>query len=239
MKLIFDIGGNKGEWTKKHIKIYQDAKFVYVEPNKELFDITFSDFDKNKVNSYNYAVSNRLGEVDFWICSNDPSISSISETFMKEGVFTNPKWIHPDTGKPFCTYYNYNKPIKVKTITLDKLIDENGLPDLIKIDAEGSESEVIKSLSKKAGKIVFEWHEGLMNNVFESIEHLSTLGYNKFGTQIWGNSASENDEEIEENLYMPIKEFKEMLTDKIINTPRSMQNKNYPIVQKWGMIWVK
>jgi hypothetical protein len=45
---------------------------------------------------------------------------------------------------------------KVPTITLDKLIEENGLPCFIKIDTEGFEENVLKGLSQPVPFISFE-----------------------------------------------------------------------------------
>ena len=43
------------------------------------------------------------------------------------------------------------------TITIDKLIQEYGTPELIKIDVEGGEFECLSSLTQKVNNICFEW----------------------------------------------------------------------------------
>ncbi len=47
--------------------------------------------------------------------------------------------------------------VSVPTISIDTLIDTYGIPDLIKIDVEGAEELVVKSLTKKVKCLCFEW----------------------------------------------------------------------------------
>ena len=75
----------------------------------------------------------------------------------------------------------YNQKIKVKVISLDKLLELYGTPDLIKIDVEGHEYEVLEGLNRKAKKITFEWTEENYEGLNKSIKHLHDLGYDKFG----------------------------------------------------------
>ena len=60
--------------------------------------------------------------------------------------------------------------------TLDQLIALYGVPDFIKIDVEGFESEVIAGLSRPINFISFEFTPESINSTFKCIRHLESLG---------------------------------------------------------------
>ena len=80
-------------------------------------------------------------------------------------------------------YNSPHTPIICKSITLDKLIEDYGTPDLIKIDVEGGEHLVLLSLSKKTPLICFEWASEMNDITFNCLDHLQKLGYNEFFVQ--------------------------------------------------------
>jgi len=71
--------------------------------------------------------------------------------------------------------------LMAETITLDDLIMQHGIPDLIKIDVEGHEPEVLRGLSQRVPKICFEWNEEMDSQLWESLGLLKELGYTQFG----------------------------------------------------------
>ena len=61
----------------------------------------------------------------------------------------------------------YNQKIKVKVITLDKLLELYGTPDLIKIDVEGHEYEVLEGLNRKAKKLHLNGQKKIMKDLIK------------------------------------------------------------------------
>mgnify|MGYP003657187579 FL=1 len=154
-------------------------------------------------------------------------------------------------GKTFSEHYYFKEPIQVTTITLDKLVDIHGNPDLIKIDVEGYENNVLKSLTKKnATKITFEWHEYNIDTIIDSIRYLHSIGYRHFSTEMWYEGKFEHNNEIED--YKSCDDFIAWF-ESIIRQSISMtgnldkktfkdpwnKNKKTPYINLWGMIWVK
>lgn len=94
-----------------------------------------------------------------------------------------------------------------------------GIPDLLKIDVEGAENCVLRSLSKRAKLLCFEWASEWNIETFECIDHLVKLGYSLFHIQ---NADIYNYRPTKfEHNSVSIKEY-------LLNTT--------PMVD-WGMIW--
>jgi hypothetical protein len=68
----------------------------------------------------------------------------------------------------------------VKTITLDKLIEEYGMPQFIKIDAEGFELKVLKGLTQKVPSLSFSYHGRTWDETLEGLTLLNKLGRARF-----------------------------------------------------------
>jgi len=127
----------------------------------------------------NYAVAgpDAPSKVPFYISHCSPTISTASPQFMQESRFS-PNG--PCRG-PGPLAQNWHEVCEVPTITLDKLIEIYGSPDLIKIDIEGYEYEAVKGLSQKQKKICFEWTEENPKLLRDAFLRLSQLGYEEFG----------------------------------------------------------
>ena len=125
-----------------------------------------------------------------------------------------------------------------QTITIDRLIEIYGVPDLIKIDVEGYESNVIKGLTKRNKKLCFEWNEEMSEELFLCLKLLENLGYEKFGVLGYFEEGdiyeyltydSAGDTFLREPQYYLIEEIKSDLL-RSINKYRRVN---------WGMVWAK
>ena len=173
MNLLFDIGYNKGLFTKECHRLFPNCKVVAVEANVNLVrDVVAT----NNLAVINALVSNKPNEyVDFYVEHSQPGISTASKKYIQESRFAKgSSFLPPASGR-------WSSPIKVNSITLDQLVKKFGSPDLIKIDVEGYEYEVLLGLTKKQNKICFEWHEEDYEGLQKCVEHLKSLGYEKFG----------------------------------------------------------
>lgn len=108
--------------------------------------------------------------------------------------------------------------------SLDQLIEIYGVPSFIKIDVEGHELEVIKSLTKYSGTIAFEWAEEMKTEAIETINYISeVLGHKKFYIQ------SEDDYTFvpDENSYVTKEEILGIIDTTWVPKRQEL----------WGMIW--
>ncbi len=136
--VIFDIGANMGEYSEMLIKHCDKLNINYqlhlFEPQKECVEILLSKFNANpNVIINNLAVSSENGYIDFYMETKGASSSSI----YKREVFVQ------------------SEKVQVSCIKLDDYIIKNNINKInfIKIDLEGHELEVLRSLQNSFDKI--------------------------------------------------------------------------------------
>jgi FkbM family methyltransferase len=208
MDLIFDIGANRGLFTDKCLNNHPNVKIIAVEPNPNLYLFLNKKYEgNNNIIVLDNVVSSSDGQaIDFYI-SNTDTISTASKEWITESRFTN--------------QYRWGQAIKINSISLDKLIKDYNIPNLIKIDVEGYELEVISGLTSKVNEICFEWAEEQYLRINQTCEHLMNIGYTEFGY-------------IEGDEYLTKPKKYTNWYDLEIHNDIDVNRKN-----KWGMIWVK
>lgn len=169
--LIFDIGANVGEWAKANSN--DSTKIISVEASPITFEKLKSNVIDNKnIIPLNYAVHpTDSSHVSFFHSHRAHTLSTL-----------NKDWLTSSSSR-FESYKDSIEEMTVSTISIDRLIDIYGLPDLIKIDVEGAEHIVVKALTKKVPVLCFEWaSEWILQNE-EVINYLVSIGFSKFTVQ--------------------------------------------------------
>jgi len=204
--MYFDIGANIGKWSLSNLN--NCDKIISIEASPTTFQRLLSNINNNpKITCLNYAVCNSTDEyVTFYNCNAD-TLSTI-----------NKEWLDSDNSR-FYKQFKYDV-IKCKPITMDKLIEIYGVPELIKIDVEGGEFETISSLTQKVNNLCFEWASETNEITFKCIEYLQSLGFKEFAIQF------EDKYTYRPNIYTNAESIKELLNK---TTPKN----------EWGMIWTK
>ena len=236
MNLLFDIGTNEGLYTQDILKSFANCTIVCVEPQTELANRLKSNFkyqiNEGQIFVYEKAASDKEGSTNLYPCS-DHAVATISEEFRRNSCFAASEKLLQD-GKMFKDHYKFYDPISVETITIDGLIETHGIPDLIKLDVEGHEYEALLGLTQKVPMITFEWHEPLKYKVIKALEHLGSIGFIKFSTEIWHYSREYHDNEITD--YKTADEFIPWFTSCLEEAP-DMNEREW--TQRSGMIWAK
>lgn len=167
---IFDIGANKGTWTKECMKYFPNAKYVLFEPQSNL---------KNEINNclkghnnytlYSLGVGNKDGELLFTYHDRDDSCTfNISESEASKKGY---------------------KQVKTKIVKLDTFVKEENLPtpNILKIDAEGIDLDVLNGASELLNKNVeiVLVEVGILNNHIQNtalnvLKYMDNVNYKLF-----------------------------------------------------------
>jgi len=140
--LFFDIGANYGNRIKPILKL--GASVVAVEPQQECVNFLKKVYGR-RISIVPKGAGSSDGQETFFI-SNASTLSSFSK-----------KWIKLAQTSGRFNEYSWDKKETIEMTTLDKLIQDFGLPQFIKIDVEGYELEVLKGLTKPINFISFEY----------------------------------------------------------------------------------
>ena len=179
--VVIDIGSNAGFFSLAFFSKKPKAKIYGFEPHPYCFKVSLNyrkEFKRFDWNIYNQAVSSENGEV--YLNTNDlESFTSEASVFKKgEGV----------------------KSFVVKAIKLNTFIEENKIDniDFIKLDCEGSEYDILYSLSKDIFMMInsmcIETHKGKnedhnlnsLNNYIKNLGYKTKiLGGNEYCGYIW------------------------------------------------------
>jgi FkbM family methyltransferase len=204
--MYFDIGSHIGAWALANVD-YCD-KIISVEASPFTYQKLLVNCNDNKIINLNYAVCNSREEYVTFYHAHSDTLSTL-----------NKNWLVSESSR----FYNEQfTEIKTKAITLDKLIEIYGKPDLIKIDVEGGEYECISSLTQKVDTICFEWASETNDISISCMEYLSSIGFTMFHIQM-GDTYTYRPKEDE---YIDMLYAKYVLQSTV---PK----------QHWGMVWCK
>jgi FkbM family methyltransferase len=162
--LCFDIGAHLGDRIRAWTKL--GARVVALEPHPGLMNWLRRWYGSQEyITLVEKAVSDRPGTASLWISRLTPSISTISQQWLKEVQqnrrFAGARW---------------EEQVPVPVTTLDALIAQYGKPAFCKIDVEGAELDVLNGLSRPLPALSFEYVPAVMETALGCIDRLSQLG---------------------------------------------------------------
>ena len=186
--LIFDIGANKGDYTNYYLRL--GAHVISVEPDQENVAVLKSRFFWNKrVCIVNKAISDKKGEDQIFILKSGSGLNTMSR-----------KWVESLQDPSINRWHKehvFENSYTIQTTTLSDLISVYGKPFFIKVDVEGYEYNVIKTLNEKIQLLNLEANlPEFLEETILSIQHLigvwSDYEFNicnncKFVFEVWKN----------------------------------------------------
>lgn len=156
--VCFDIGANIGEKSRLFLKC--GAKVVAFEPQNSCL-LKLQEIKSSNLFIEPFAITNGYETRKFHI-SNISDISTFSNKFMSLYSSEICRW---------------NRFEDVQCYPITHYFKKYGIPHYCKIDVEGLELEIIKSIHKKIPFIEFENTSEFLEESIACIEHLATMNY--------------------------------------------------------------
>lgn len=159
---IYDIGSNKGLWSRSRRFFYPNASFFLFEPN-----VNHNRLSRKFGTVFNVVLSDVRKKVNFY---QSDKTDGTGDSYYKENSL----------------HYRNNFGIEMDAVPLIDLIRDNGLPipDYIKIDTQGAELDIIKGAEEILNEVcmisleinMYDYNEAAPNLV-EIFSYLEEKGF--------------------------------------------------------------
>jgi FkbM family methyltransferase len=164
-KCILDVGANQGLWSELAAKIFPDATFVLIEPQKEMFPFLRAFCESHPASRYIAAGAGRAPGKNILTIWDDLQGSSFLPAVNGEEIRSG-------------------RQREAPIVTIDSVFDSEQLPDLVKLDIQGFELEALRGAERLFGSTEFfilevslrEFVPGMPGFV-EVIEFMRDRGY--------------------------------------------------------------
>lgn len=135
-QVIFDVGANKGFWSKCIASLNPTAQLFAFEPVPDTFEILKQTLKDVNASLYNIAISNENGEKTFFYYKDSSELAELSTFYRRNASIEGRLNLHA-------------VPIQVQTMTLESFCAIHSITriDLLKVDTEGSELDVLQGAS--------------------------------------------------------------------------------------------
>ena len=164
-ELCIDVGANVGDVTQMFLEL--GARVIAVEPQRENVAILQRRFQDNAaVTVVPKGLAASPGEHELLICTSGDCSSMDPEYVARVSA----------SGRLPVGEYRWDSRQTVEVTTLDRLIRQFGQPAFVKVDVEGFEYEVVRSLAAPVRALSIEFTPERFTPTFRCIEHLASLG---------------------------------------------------------------
>lgn len=158
LNVYLDVGSHKGTYTDLILNNFKVKKILMFEPQEHIFNFIKKKYKSRKnIVIYNNAISDKSTFQTLYYNHHDLT-SSLTKLDEKNNYLILKAKIFGKSSKNMI--YKKNK---IKTLQLSKIINDNKIKkiDLLKVDTEGHELQVLKSLKntiKNINHILVEFH---------------------------------------------------------------------------------
>jgi FkbM family methyltransferase len=161
--VVFDIGAHVGNRARALAAL--GCRVIALEPQPDfarMLRLVFA--RRSRIEVVEAAVTGVNGEEWLSVSERNPTVST-----------TAGGWREARAREPGFGGVEWNRRIRVQTVTADTLIERYGMPSFIKIDVEGGEPAVLDGLSRAVPALSFEYLPGAIDEVRACVERLSAL----------------------------------------------------------------
>jgi FkbM family methyltransferase len=169
--LCFDVGANMG--SRVAILRALGAKVIALEPQKACIDQLRKRFGNDPGVTLIATAVGRTPGTSEMLVSQARSISSLSKD-----------WVRAVKSSGRFAAYSWDEKLTVPVTTLDRLIQDLGVPRFCKIDVEGFEAEVLAGLTKPIDTLSFEFTPEMSATTIACVDHLAAIGPYEFNFDI-------------------------------------------------------
>jgi FkbM family methyltransferase len=163
--LVFDVGAHLGDRTAAFAAL--GARVVAVEPQPDFARwLRRLDGRRGSVTVREEAAGPRVGRAQLATSGRHPPLATVAHGWRARIGQANPSF----------RTVRWDQTIEVPMTTLDRLIEEHGVPSFCKIDVEGYEADVLAGLSHAVGALSVEFVQGSLEIALACIERLTELG---------------------------------------------------------------
>jgi FkbM family methyltransferase len=161
--LVFDIGAHIGNRARALAAL--GCRVIALEPQPDFARMLRLLFGRNpRIEVLEAAVTGASGEDWLAVSERTPTVST-----------TATAWRDARAREPGFGGVEWNRQLRVRTVSADALIAQYGRPAFIKIDVEGGEPAVLDGLTTPVPALSFEYLPGAIGEVRECLERLEGL----------------------------------------------------------------
>jgi len=161
--VVFDIGAHVGNRARALAAL--GCRVIALEPQPDFARVLRLLFGGNsRVEVVEAAVTGAGGEVWLSVSERTPTVSTTASA-----------WRDARAREPGFGGVEWNRRIRVRTVTADALIAQYGVPAFVKIDVEGGEPAVLDGLTSPVSALSFEYLPGAIDEVRACVDRLAAL----------------------------------------------------------------
>jgi FkbM family methyltransferase len=161
--LVFDVGAHVGNRTRALAAL--GCRVIALEPQPDFARLLRLLFARNsRIEVVEAAVTGASGEDWLAVSERTPTVST-----------TATAWREARGREPGFDGVQWNRQVRVRTVSADALIAKYGRPAFIKIDVEGGEPAVLDGLTTPVPALSFEYLPGAIDEVRSCVDRLVAL----------------------------------------------------------------